>query len=246
MARREVTSKYIGSIFGIVWSIIQPLVMILVFWFIFSVGFRVVPKNDVPFVIWLTAGLAPWFAFADMTNSAVGSVIANANLVKKTFFPSEILPLIRVISGLFTHSIFLVIILILLLFLRMDYSFYFFQAIYYLFCLVVLTTGFAWMFASVNVFMRDIAHLVAILLQVGFWATPIFWDIGMMSPKIQAILKINPVYYIIQGYRESFIYFTPFWHHPYQTLYFWLFTLSVFAAGAFVFQKLKPQFPDVL
>ena len=110
----------------------------------------------------------------------------------------------------------------------------------------VLTIGFSWIFAAVNVFLADVAHLVAIILQVGFWATPIFWDIGMMPAKIQLILKINPVYYIVQGYRESFIYFVPFWQHPFQTLYFWIFALSIFIGGAYVFQKLKPQFPDVL
>ena len=83
MARRDISAKYVGSVFGMTWSVLQPLVMILVFWFIFSVGFRVVPKNDVPFVVWLTAGMAPWFAFADMINNATRAITSNANLVKK-------------------------------------------------------------------------------------------------------------------------------------------------------------------
>ncbi len=246
MARREVSSKYVGSAFGIVWAVAQPLVMISVFWFIFSIGFRVSPRNDVPFVVWLAAGMAPWFAFADIMNLATSAVISNGNLIKKTFFPSEILPVIRAVSGLFSHLIFVTIVLCLIGLMQMEISFYFFQSLYYLCCLFFLALGLSWTFASLTVFLRDIRHMVAIVMQVGFWATPIFWDINMMSGTVQKILKLNPVYYIIQGYRESFIYFTPFWHHPVYTLYFWGVTSLLFLGGMFVFARLKPQFPDVL
>jgi lipopolysaccharide transport system permease protein/teichoic acid transport system permease protein len=81
---------------------------------------------------------------------------------------------------------------------------------------------------------------------MGFWATPIFWDINMMPPNIQIILKLNPMFYVVQGYRDSFIYFCPFWSYPYLTLYFWTVTIILFVVGALIFQKLKPQFADVL
>jgi len=81
---------------------------------------------------------------------------------------------------------------------------------------------------------------------MGFWATPIFWDINMMPPNIQMILKLNPMFYIVQGYRESFIYFSPFWKHPYQTLYFWLVATILFVSGALIFKRLKAQFADAL
>jgi lipopolysaccharide transport system permease protein len=91
-----------------------------------------------------------------------------------------------------------------------------------------------------------VAHLVAVVLQVGFWLTPIFWDIKMMPERIQLFLQLNPVYYIIQGYRDSFITGVPFWNYPLYTLYFWSVTLVVLAGGAAVFKRLKPQFSDVL
>ncbi len=130
--------------------------------------------------------------------------------------------------------------------LGFNISFFYFQALYYLFCLWVFALGIAWSVASLNVFIRDIGQLVAVIIQVGFWATPIFWDINMMPDRVQFFLKFNPVFYIVQGYRDSFIYSVPFWHHPYQTIYFWVVTLSVLATGIWVFSKLKPQFADVL
>lgn len=112
--------------------------------------------------------------------------------------------------------------------------------------MVVLALGISWIVSALNVFMRDVGQIVAVVLQMGFWATPIFWDIQMMPIGVQTIIKANPMYYIVQGYRESFIYFAPFWHHPIQTLYFWGISITFFITGTMIFKKLKPQFPDVL
>ena len=246
LARREVATQYIGSLLGILWAFIHPLTMILVFWFIFSVGFRVKPLNDVPFVVWLTAGMAPWFYFAGIINGSASVVVANANLVKKMLFPSEVLPVVKIISHLVTHLFFVALLLLLILFHQLGISLYYFQVFYYLVCLWCFALGISWTIAAINVFIRDVTHLVAVVIQVGFWATPIFWDINMMPERIQLILKLNPVYYVVQGYRESFIYYIPFWHHPYQSLYFWSFSLALLYFGARIFLKMKPQFADVL
>ena len=125
-------------------------------------------------------------------------------------------------------------------------TFWIIQGAYYLFCLLVLALGLSWMFSALNVFIRDVAQLVSVVLQVGFWVTPIFWDIQMMPSKVQWFLKLNPVYYIVQGYRDSFITGTPFWSHPLYMLYFWVCALTILFLGAYVFKRLKPQFPDVL
>jgi lipopolysaccharide transport system permease protein/teichoic acid transport system permease protein len=246
LAKREVATQYIGSMLGIVWAFVHPLVMILVFWFIFSVGFKVQPIQDVPFVVWLTAGMAPWFYFTEIVNGSTSVVVSNTNLVKKMLFPSEILPLVKVVSCLVSHVFFIAILFFLMVFQGLEFSGYFFQGFYYLFCLWILVLGISWTIAALNVFMRDISHLVAVVIQVGFWGTPIFWNINIMPEKIQFLLKFNPVYYIVQGYRESFIYFTPFWHHPLQSLYFWSVSMTLFLGGAALFLKLKPQFADVL
>ncbi len=246
LAIREVINQYIGSFLGIVWTFIQPAVMIFVFWFVFSVGFKSRPMNNVPFVVWLTAGMAPWFAFSDIVMGSAGVVVANAHLIKKTIFHSQILPVVKLLSSYVTHVVFIFVLLVLILFQRMPFSFYYFQFFYYLLCMSVLALGIAWIVSALQPFIRDIVPLVGIIIQVGFWATPIFWDITIMPARIQTLLKINPMFYIVQGYRDSFIYFVPFWHRPWLTLYFWVIALLIFLTGAAVFRKLKPQFADVL
>jgi lipopolysaccharide transport system permease protein/teichoic acid transport system permease protein len=246
MARREIAMHYVGSLLGFMWTFIQPMVMILVFWFVFSVGFKTKPMNDVPFVVWLTAGMAPWFAFADVVTGATGMIVDNAHLIKKTVFPSQILPVVRLVSSFVTHAVFLVVLLGLILFQRLPFSWYYLQFIYYLGCLSVLVLGLGWALSALKPFVRDIGQIVAIVVQIGFWATPIFWDINIMPAAAQQALKLNPMYYIIQGYRDSFLYFVPFWHHPWLTAYFWFVAAAAFVLGALIFRRLKPQFADVL
>ncbi len=246
MSKREIVTQYVGSLLGFVWTFIHPMVLVTVFWFVFSVGFKSKPMGDVPFVVWLTAGMAPWFMFSDVILGSVGVVVGNAHLIKKTLFPAQILPIIKLLSGSVTHTIFLLVLLSLIFFQQMPASIYFLQVFYYFFCLVVLVIGIAWMVSALNVFIRDIGQVVGVVVQVGFWATPIFWDINMMPANIQIYLKLNPMYYIVQGYRETFISFIPFWTHPELTLYFWTCALSTFMAGALIFKKLKKQFADTL
>jgi lipopolysaccharide transport system permease protein/teichoic acid transport system permease protein len=136
--------------------------------------------------------------------------------------------------------------MLLILLHGMPFSVYWFQALYYFVAMSTLALGLSWIFSSVNVFARDAGQIVSIILQFGFWGTPIFWDIGIMPEKLHFIIKLNPMYYIVQGYRDSFIYFIPFWKHPEMTIYFWTIAISFFVTGALIFRRLRPHFADVL
>jgi len=246
LARRDLVAQYAGSFLGLVWTFIHPLVLIFVFWFVFSVGFKAKPMGEVPFVVWLTAGMMPWFLFADILSSSAGIVVIHTNLIKKTLFPAQILPLVRVVVALVTHAVFLVLLLVLLFLQHLEFTPYFLQFFYYVLCATMLALGFSWLVAALHVFIRDVAPMVGIVLQLGFWVTPIFWDIKMMPEKVQLVLKLNPMFYVVQGYRDSFIGTTGFWQHPVWTIYFWLVTLAALLAGMYVFDRLRPQFADVL
>ena len=94
--------------------------------------------------------------------------------------------------------------------------------------------------------LKDAGQILAVLLQIGFWATPIFWDIGIMPKSLQIAFRGNSMFYVVQGYRESFLYFIPFWHHIGLAVYFWRFTAVLLVTGALAFQRLKPHFADML
>ncbi|MGC2062516.1 MAG: ABC transporter permease [Thermodesulfovibrionales bacterium] len=246
MAKRDISTQHVGSMLGFFWTFVNPLIMIFILWLVFSVGFKAAPKGDVPFVIWLTAGMAMWNTFAEIISGSTGVIIINSHLVKKVVFPLSILPVVKLAASFITHAVFLIMLIVLILLYKMPVSLYWLQAVYYFMAMAILALGISWMTASVNVFARDTSQIVNVILQFGFWGTPIFWDIGIMPEKVRLFLKLNPMFYIVQGYRDSFIYGVPFWHHWEMTLYFWGVTGVVFVLGATIFLRLRPHFADVL
>jgi len=246
MAKRDIATQHIGSMLGFFWTFVNPMITLFIMWLVFSVGFKSAPKGNVPFVVWLTAGMAIWNTFAEAISGSTGVIIGNSHLVKKVVFPLSILPVVKLVASFITHLIFIGVLLVLILLYKLPFSLYWLQGFYYFAAMCVLALGISWITSSVNIFARDTSQIVNVLLMFGFYCTPIFWDMGIMPGKVAFLLKLNPMFYIVQGYRESFFYFVPFWHHWQLTLYFWGFALIVFALGAVIFLRLRPHFADVL
>lgn len=246
MALRDIQSRYMGTLGGFVWFIIQPLSIALVYWFVFSVGFRVQPTGGVPWIVVFLCGLMPWSLFAETLSTSTAAINANVHLVTKNIFPTEILPVVSLLSSLFTHVLMIFIFVVIMLVNRMPFSLYNLQIFYYLLALAVLSLGFGWFLSAVNVFCKDVGQALSVVLNLWFWATPIVWTQDVFPARFLWILKTNPLYYIVDGYRSSFIYHAPIWHNPRQGMYFWIVCMLVFFTGAFTFKKLKPEFAEVL
>ena len=235
-----------GNVLGIAWAFIQPTATILIFWFVFQVGFKSKPVDNFPFILWLVTGMFPWFFFAEALTTGTNSVISNSFLVKKVVFRVSLLPIIPLLSALVIHTFFIFFMFAMFIYYGYTPSIYWVQVIYYLFATFVLVLGISWITSSVVVFFRDIGQFIAMVIQFGFWLTPIFWSIKMVPEDYHWIIKLNPVVYIIEGYRNSMIYHRWFWEDLNMTLYFWGVTAFVFILGALTFKKLRPHFADVL
>ncbi|MBQ3727067.1 MAG: ABC transporter permease [Selenomonadaceae bacterium] len=246
MTKRDFRQRYLGSYLGILWAFIQPTITVFIFWFVFQVGFKAVPVNNFPFILWLICGMFPWFFLSESIQSATYSVTESAFLVKKIDFRVELLPILKIISALVVHIFFVAVLFAMFAAYGYPPTIYNLQIIYYFFAMICLSLGLSWLTSSLTVFMRDIRQLVAMLLQFGFWGTPIFWNLKMIPEQFHFILKLNPAYYLVEGYRQSFIYHEWFWEHIYLTTYFWLLTAAVMFLGAWCFKKLRPHFADVL
>ncbi|MFH1477194.1 MAG: ABC transporter permease [Verrucomicrobiota bacterium] len=246
---QDLRNRYVGAIFGLLWSFIQPLIMVLILWFVFAVALRASPMHGVPFIAWFLVSVAAWNFFAEALNSATQVFREYAFLVKKVRFQIEILPLIKILAAAFVHVLFLAVVIVVLLCYKVPASWFWLQTLYYMAALILLVQGLSWITASLNVFSRDVAYTVQVLLQLGFWVSPVFWEFDMIPDRFQALatlLKLNPFVYIVQGYRHSLVEQIPFWADWRLMLYFWCFTLAVWMTGYFIFKKLKPQFADVL
>jgi lipopolysaccharide transport system permease protein/teichoic acid transport system permease protein len=246
MARREIAQNQIGSLLGFLWTFVNPVVLICILWMVFTLGFKSPQAEGFPFVVWLTTGLIIWNCFAEALSGGTASVRAHPHLVKKVLFPLSILPVVRLVASLLVHGIFLLLLVLLILAYGLPFSLWWLQAFYYLAAMAVLALGLSWITSALFVFVKDTGQVIAVMLQFGFWATPIFWNLDMMPPRVRFWLKLNPAHYLVQGYRDSFLNFVPFWQHPAQTLYFWSLTLAIFVLGALIFQRLKSGFADVL
>lgn len=247
MAIRDIQSRYIGTIIGFFWSIINPLMFILVYWLVFSVGLKVQLAKGVPFIIVFMSGLIPWAMFTEVLMTSLGSINTNAHLIKKTVFPSEILPVVSLVTSWFTHAIMIALLLIIMALNKISFSFSNFYFIYYFLALSVFALGLAWLLSALNVFFKDIGQFLHVVINFWFWLTPIVWPMDIVPQKYQYIIKLNPMYYIIEGYKSSFVYPSVIAHQSYFLgFYFWVIALVVFFLGGFVFNKLKPEFAEVL
>lgn len=246
LAKNDFKSKYTNSLLGIAWAFMLPLVTILVLWFVFQVGFRSSPIDNVPFILWYIPAFLVWNFFTEALGSGSVCIFDYSYLVKNVQFRVSALPVVKIISSSFVHFFFIFFIFFIYLLYGWHPNIYNIQVFYYYFCTIILLLGLTWIMSALAVFSKDILNIIQLIIQVGFWATPLIWDPSNFSPTIQTVVKINPMYYICIGYRETFTGHIWFWEHPGETLYFWLFTLIMLFIGAYVFHRLRPQFADLL
>lgn len=246
LTKQDIANRYLGSVFGFLWAFIQPTVTILVFWFVFEVGFKSMPVDDVPFILWLMCGMIPWFFLSDSIAAASPSVLENAYLVKKVVFRVSVLPLIKIFSALVVQCFFIAVLLGMFLFYSIPLTTYALQLLYYLLYALVLVMGISWLTSSLIIFLKDVGQFVSIMLQFGFWMTPIFWFLKMVPEPYRELLQLNPAFYLVEGYRNSLIYQHWFWEDGGMALYYWVVAGSVFCLGALVFRRLRPHFADVI
>lgn len=246
LTKKDFQVRYLGSYLGICWAFIQPTITILIFWFVFEVGFKSQAVQDAPFILWLLCGMLPWFYISDSIASATNAIVENAFLVKKIVFQVSLLPLVKVITALVVHVFFLGVLFGIFWFYGYSFNVYMLQIFYYVFAASILACGFGYITAALIVFLRDIGQFVGMVLQFVFWLTPIFWAPEMLPVQYRFVFKLNPVYYIVSGYRESLLYGHGFWENLNGTIYFWVVAVVVFGVGISVFKKLRPHFADVL
>lgn len=247
MVKNDFKVKYASSALGIVWAFVQPLVQILVLVFVFTFGLRSgSDSTGVPFALWLICGLVPWNFFADALTNGSNSLIEYSFLVKKVVFRTSILPIVKTFSSLIVHGVFVIIIFIVAAVYGYFPTLYTLQLLYYLPCLMIMLLGLNWFFSALAAFFRDISQFINVVLQVLIWMTPILWSTDGLPVGVRRIFKLNPIFYIVQGYRDSFTGNTWFWERPIWSLYFFAVMASCFAVGALVFHKLRPHFSDVL
>jgi len=246
LTKRDFQQKYQANLMGLAWSILDPLAMMLIFWLIFGLGFKGGRNMEVPFVTYLITGLAAYMFFQGTLSQATNSIKSYSFLLNKVDFRVSILPLVKIFSESVLHIIVIGVAIVILIVNGIYPDWYWLQVIYFAFATMMLLLGLSWFSSSVNLFFPDISNIINIFLRFFFYLTPIFWTPDIMPKKYLIILKLNPMYYIVCGYRDSLLFGRPFWAEWELTIYFWAVTFVCLLLGVTVFSKLKPHFADVV
>ena len=199
--KKDVGGKYKNSFLGILWSFINPLLQIAVYALVFQV---ILKSNIENYAVYLCCALIPWQYFNSVVISGAGVIIHNGNIIKKVYFPREILPISVVTSEAINFLISTIIIVIFVLVsglgININWLWYFLIfAIQY-----IVSIGIALIFSSLTVYFRDLLHLLGVFMQLLFYATPIVYSISDVPASISWLLKLNPMTYLIDGYRSIF------------------------------------------
>lgn len=246
-AKRDLLARYKGSVVGLFWSVIHPLIMLALYTFVFSTIMKVrvgASEGTEQFAIYLFCGMLPWNALAEGLNRSTGVILEHSNLIKRAIFPSEILPIYPVIVGIINQFIGFVILLAALLLVG--------HPIYPVMLLLpvifilqfAITTGLAWIVAGVTVFIRDLGQMLGMMLTLGVFLTPIFYPPSVVPQGLQPLLVVNPMYALVEAYRSLILRGQlPSWG---SVAFLASIGAVVFIMGYRLFTRLQPAFADVL
>jgi lipopolysaccharide transport system permease protein len=250
LTRRDVSARYRGSFIGLAWSFLQPLLMLAVYTFVFSVVFKArwntasINENRADFAIILFAGMIVFSFFADTLNRAPGLIIANVNYVKKVVFPLEILAWVSTGTVLFHSLISLIILLLaqLLINHRLPWTVFLFPLV--MLPLIAAGLGISWFLAALGVYVRDVGQLTSVFTTVLMFVSTVFYPLSALPAEYQAWLKLNPLVLVITESRNTLIYgILPDWISL-GVVYLLGIGLAVF--GFWWFQKTRRGFADVI
>ena len=245
--KRDLRARYVGSFMGLFWSVIHPIVLLVSYTFVFQYVFQIRPRPDTgttSFPLFLFCGILPWLYFQDALQRSSTIIIDNTNLVTKTLFPSEILPLVALLSGFINHLIGFAILMCIILFTLGKVSLFILFIPLYLLFLMLFTLGLSWFAAGLNVFVRDVSQVITVILTFWFWFTPIFYSIDMFPKELLFLVRINPMAQVVIGYRDCLLRM----RMPDMSILAILaaISLAVFVAGGMFFRKTKREFADIL
>ena len=206
--RRDIHGRYVTSVMGLSWAIIQPLTLLLLYTFLFSYILKVrfgAAGSTKSFTVYLFCGMLPWIAFSEGLVRASGVILEQGHLIKKVVFPSDILPAYVVLSALTMEMLGLSVLLVAVALFAggLGWSLVALPAIIVL--QFMLTVGLAWFLASLTVFLRDVAQVLGLAMTLWMFLTPIFYPPEAIPPHLKWMLNLNPMYHVVQAYRDVII-----------------------------------------
>lgn len=237
--KKEIRGKYKGSFLGVLWSFINPLLQVAVYAIVFPYIMRIKTENYLQYLI---IGIIPWTFFITVINQGMIAVRMNAGIIKKVYFPREILPISVALSGLVNFFISCIIIVLFCIFGGIGISWHIILLPVIAILQFFITLGIVLALSAINIYIKDTEYIVQFLINMLFYATPILYQTTLFPEKIRWILYLNPMTEIIESYRKIFMYHTV--PSLQAFLYLAIVATVIFLIGLFIFRKLEKGFAE--
>jgi ABC-type polysaccharide/polyol phosphate export permease len=245
LVRRDFEQRFVGSAIGWIWGLIHPLALLISWMFVFQICMRVPPPPGVSnYPLYIFAGMLPWLLFSETVQRSASSLLDSANLITKTVFPSEMIPVSVFLSTLMSHLLALVLMIAVTAVWINQISIFLILLPIYFVILGLLAVGLGWIVASLHVYLRDTAQVVSVMLIFWFWLTPIFITPAQFPKWAHFLLFANPLYYVVRAYRAILLGsgLPDLQDLAIATAY----GIALFIAGGLFFRHMKRGFADVL
>jgi lipopolysaccharide transport system permease protein len=247
LVKRDFELRYKGSVAGWIWGVVHPIVLLVSYTFVFSVCLKQSPgPGEVTqnFPLFLFVGMLPWLLFSETLQRSASSLIEQSTLITKTIFPSEMVPIAIFLSSLASHLIAVGLALIgtLIVLHRLSSALAMFPVVVLL--LGLFAVGLAWIIASLQVYLRDTAQVLMVVLTLWFWVTPIFISEQKFPRRLRFLLGVNPLTPMVRAYRQMLL--GGAWPQPSEFAWAAGWGLSTFILGGLFFRYMKRGFADVL
>lgn len=247
LVRRDFQQRYIGSAAGWLWGVVHPLVLLMSWVFVFQICLKVqLPPGSITqnYTMYLFCGILPWLLFQETVLRSAPSMVEHANLITRTVFPAEVVPVSIFLSSLIHHLIALAIVIVATgLVLKSVSPMILLLPLYMLF-VGLLAVGVGWFVASLQVYLRDTAQVLSVVMTLWFWVTPIMINEQQVPRSFRPLLLWNPMSWVVRAYRERLL--SEAWPSWQELAVLTGYSVLVFAAGGLIFRHLKRGFADVL
>lgn len=247
LVRRDFEQRFVGSVIGWIWGILHPLVLLVSWYYIFVLVLRnTLPAGEVTrnYPLFIFSGMLPWMLFSETVQRSASSLLEHANLITKSMFPAEIVPVAVFLSNLASHLLALALMIVATLYWNHAIGFAVLLLPAYLFFIGLFAVGLGWIASSLHVFLRDTAQMVSVVLTFWFWLTPIMVPAHMIPDRYRWLFRLNPMYYAVELYRQAF--FTSRFPEWRELAALALSGMLMFVAGGLFFRYVKRGFADVL
>lgn len=241
--RLENKDSYLGRL----WSLLNPMIQIGTFWFVFGFGIRGGQDIDgFPYILWMLCGLIPWFFINTGIVRGASSMYAKAGVVLKLKYPVATVPPGSILVAMYDHIMMLVVLVLIFMVYGYFPSLYWLNLVYYIAYTFIFLSSLALVTSTLTMVARDFQKLIVSLIRLLFYLTPILWSIETLPHELQIILRLNPILYIVNGFRDSLLYNVCFWNYPVEIIFFWAISMILLMAGCHMHHRFKDKFIDLL